>query len=177
MEKTLEQKVSNVRRIVGYLLPLAAKYDFVRERETLQKNPNLAEVSYREIDRALKEAYQEERLTLYLGRMADSADKITSAVGLAIETFGLGFGLAPGFVLNYKEELIEKAWKLPFLIKVGKDKETRAKIYPLLIKDGLTFAAPVAGDIYDFVANSYVGTSKEIIREKAIEKILRGYKK
>jgi hypothetical protein len=166
--------------VVRYAVPFLIEYDAVREAEKLLKSDvDVANtgISVEEAARYLAASHAKYARLFTYGKVADSADRLTSLVGMVVESVGVFFGVAPGFAGNIVEETVEMAAKVPFIYEAYKDPNTRSKLPLLLTLETLTFGVPVGGDVFDAVANMYVHTAYQVIREDAVGKILADAKK
>jgi hypothetical protein len=166
--------------VVRYAIPFLIEYDPMREAEKLLKSDvDVADTSISVVDAAQYLAVSHakySRLFTY-GKVADTADRLTSIVGMAVESIGTFFGVAPGVAANIIEETVEMVAKVPFIYEAYKDLNTRSKLPLLLALETLTFGVPVGGDVFDAVTNMYVRTAYQAIREDAVAKILSDAKK
>ncbi|MBI2574289.1 hypothetical protein HYV82_00190 [Candidatus Woesearchaeota archaeon] len=189
MERTLEQRIRAEAARVGFfrklsdaVVPLFAKYDLAGEADKLMNDSEVqsAGAEYDAVIRQLWRSKEKYRGLWNSAKVADSTDKVTSSLGAVIETAaavaGLPVGGATSWLANGGEEMLEMAFKLPFLFYAAKDTAARSRIKGLLAREAATFAAPVIGDIYD-LRNLYIRTTLDLIREDAKAQLLKSYSK
>lgn len=160
--------------ITGYFIPLLSKFDINKETRWLARNLRTANVT--EVRRCLEESHNKYRNLVFLGQIADTADRFTSVIGGTIETIASFFGVVPGFIANAGEEVIELLIKAPFLAYLTKDNH-RDKVYGLMAREVATVALPVVGDVYDVLTNKYVSTAYDVIREDARNRLAQSLEK
>jgi len=176
------QKVSAARNAVGYLLPFLDRYDAMGEAEQALKelkeiDPRAAAgIQQGELAALLNELYETKyKGMMYASRFADTADRLTSLVGGIAEAFGVLAGGLPGVAASIGEDTVEMILKIPAYAFLAANPNGRRKIPQLIGIEALTYT-PVIGDIYDSLTNLYIRTTKELIREEAIDGILNGYR-
>ena len=167
----LEDKIGTGKKALGYVIPFLGKYDPIHEAAILYHDKEIRklDITPTEISDCLQDTYKENKRLMTYAKLADSTDKITSLLGGAAKIAGIQFGFLPGIIVHLGEEGLEMLGKAPFLYSVKNDNK---KFWGLLTKEALTASVPVLGDLYDFFSNTYVTTTKVIIREKAKEKLI-----
>lgn len=153
---------SNLEKIANYLIPCSYKYNIEEEAKILEKE---TDKPFKICKRAIVRSYDENKSFLTYAKLADTSDKVTSLVGLGVESISSLFGVT-GFLTNIGEESLEMIFKIPFLAKAYVENDTRSDAYGLMIREAITFGVPIGGDLYDIATNIYMTKAKEIIRER-----------
>ncbi len=185
----LEDKIKQpglARRALGRIMPITAEYNYRAEVKRLQEDPEIARLHIKdeEIKSYLETSLGENKSLYTSAKIADSADKITSTLGVGVKyaatavgaVLGAGIGAPIAYYgMQYAEEIAEMAIKMPFIIQLIQRRDFK-HLEKLMMHEAPGWVpVPIIndlGNIIDIVADSYVGTAHEIIREDAKTRIL-----
>lgn len=176
-----KRKITMRERLAGaanYIAPFINSYNSEEETDILVQDQDIQRlmqesgIKREELTTYLNNSRQQYKSLLNAAIFADTTDRLTSLAGIIIETITAP-GIAPPFAFNGIEETAEMVTKLPFYYLLNKT--DKSKISPLLWTEFGTAIAPIAGDVYDILTHKYMTTAKQVIREKAKEKILQDY--
>ncbi len=186
---TLEQKIQQQKRqiplrekiagVINYVAPFINSYnpeeetDILVQDQDIQKLMQESGIKREQLTPYLIRSRQQYRSLLNTAIFADTTDRFTSVAGLILESITGGPISPPAFGVNLPEETLEGLLKLPFYFTLRK--ADKSKIKPLLMTGIGTSAVPIAGDFYDILTHKYMTTAKQVIREKAKEKIMQDY--
>ena len=185
---SLDQKIQQEKRqiplreriagIINYVAPFMNSYnaeedtDILLQDQDIQKLMQDSGITREQLTPYLNSSRQQYRALLNTAVFADTTDRLSSLIGIIAETITAP-GIAPPFALNGIEETAEMLTKLPFYYLLNKT--DKSKISPLLWTEFGTALTPIAGDVYDILTHKYMVTAKQVIRERAKEKILQDH--
>ena len=165
-----------LKQVVDYVIPFMNKYDVYAETDLLCKDPELSGIGASAVLESVTNSYEKHRRLLTYAKIGDTADRVTSTIGVVLETIGVSLGVIPGFSSNLVEEAVEMAAKIPAIAYLAKNPCTRSHAYNLIGIEAMTAMVPIGGDVYDILTNRYMRAAYDVIRQEAKQELLQNKK-